>query len=101
MNSSLRGVQRGVNLEAQISLDLVFAAMMISQMSTRLRGLFVFVVMIVVTVSCSRDPERATAHRVEALIRDNQLQAAMQTTDAYLEKHADAISLLRLASSLP
>ena len=96
MENSLRGVQRGVNLEAQNSLDLVSAAIMIIQMSTRLRGLFVFVVMIVVTVSCSRDPDRATARKVEALIRDNQLQAAMQTTDAYLEKHPGAISLLRL-----
>jgi HEAT repeat protein len=70
--------------------------MMISSMSAGHKIPFVFVVLIAIIASCSRDPEHATVRKVEALIRDNHLQVAMQTADAYLEQHPDAIGLLRL-----
>lgn len=96
MQTSLRGVQGGVNLEAQISLDVVHAALMIRPMCARLKNPFAFVVIVALVASCSRDPERVTVRNVESLIRDNHLQAAMQTADAYLKQHPDAVDLLRL-----
>jgi HEAT repeat protein len=70
--------------------------MMISVMSARHKIPFTVIALITIIVSCSRDPERAKVRKVEALIRDNHLQVAMQTADAYLEQHPDAIGLLRL-----
>jgi HEAT repeat protein len=70
--------------------------MMISLMSARHKIPFAAVALITIIASCSRDPEHATVRKIEALIRDNHLQVAMQTTDAYLEQHPNAIDLLRL-----
>jgi len=49
-----------------------------------------------ILAACSRDPEHATARKIEMLMRDNQLQEAMQTAAAYVRDHPDAVDVLRL-----
>src|ERR1041384_3601709 len=86
MPCSLRGVQRGVNLEAQIALDLVLVPRMIGAMSARGYNSFALVVVVAIIAACTRDPEHAAVRRIEALIRENHLQEAMHAANACVRR---------------
>ena len=69
---------------------------MIREMFTRPCNPFALAVVIAIIAACSREPGRATARRIEELIRDNQLQEAMQTANAYVRDHPESSDFQRL-----
>src|SRR2546425_245148 len=76
MPCSLRGGQKGVNLEAQIALDVVREPTMIRAMLARRRHSLALILAVAFIAACSRNPDRVRAREIESLIRDDRLQEA-------------------------
>ena len=51
---------------------------------------------LVLSISCAETPERATSRKVDSLLDQGEVQAALDVVESYLRQHPDSAALLRM-----